>query len=409
MKPKKFYLYGITIFLAIILFSTAFPQEAIPDVFPETFPEGKKITTAIHNWLVVFPRTPELIKRGFGFGREGRGGVGVNLYLNPSLEVLNNNLDADDAVCVGSTLKLVNNKATGEFFTRGSLEDSPPVVFVDNLSEVIEKIKDKTYEGVKLHRFTICSGRVFLYGPKCAGSGAVICQQPCTFKADGALTSTGNNQWRVEKPGKIEINSTCGFLRCILFVDRTYTNDLHPKSLYGYLELLGISEKKFFLGKKFEINALPLSQTGPNITAKTFIGESPLFEKAFVRFELKNIGDTDARFDNISVNFGKILSMPKEIKKGETQDVLIEADLDKVQDLLLDITYEAAELGCLKQRDKSAVFNIQGKEVKRPKCATDMQCPTNYVCCANECKNTFEGFCIDTDLDGIPDKWFEGF
>lgn len=156
-------------------------------------------------------------------------------------------LNSNDEVCVGDIIEVVNSGLEGEWYTKGGDIDSPPVLWVENLTEVVDKINKEKFS-TDVHRAFICT---FAFpdfeGPKeCLVDAQVICESSCWLSVEGPVERDGN---RIKVTGEGEINITAACIpQCIMFVDRkaqtyfwqprgaeVYQRELYLPSAYGYM------------------------------------------------------------------------------------------------------------------------------------------------------------------------------
>ncbi|MBI4173901.1 MAG: hypothetical protein HY519_04230 [Candidatus Aenigmarchaeota archaeon] len=385
---------------------------------------------SVHTQPNPEPKTPGFTANGIGGGDvpdpfgsypglyQGVRVLGINFYMNPSLEVSGNDVNSQDAACVGSKVTLNGASAKGEFYSKGGPLDSPPIVFVASLDDVIRQVESSSYHLDFNHQFPICSWKFKQSNAqnlnRCWAEGGVICEASCSITASGATKADGQS-WTLDTPGTAKIDASCT-PKCILLIDRSQQTTSYYHSgmvelarAYGYYSLNFAADKyrQATVAKSFEIAVKPSSK-GPDIASTSYVSELGA-GKAMVRFELANNGDTDARVDTLAASHGRILYAPKELEKGGGGDVVIEVGSSQANELRLDLTYEAKELGCLPERDNSAVFFAQPAPAQpsgQPGvCAVDADCAANGICCAGSCRDPAAGICEDTDSDGSPDTW----
>lgn len=343
-------------------------------------------------------------------GPIGMGETGINFYSNPRVIDRGYVIKNGEECCVGSEMRLDALSLLGEWFSKGGPNDSPPIKWVENLSEVKEKINSKIYS-TETYEATICSWRAIkekTTGPeRCKVWGSLICSSDCKIFSDGGNVNQNEKTFKVSSSGIVSLNFVCP-VECIFFVDRR--NKANLSNVYGYLEL----------GKKLPelVNTLNLKAVeksiGPDLELKkatitsTNLKEN---EKTFIKMIMKNSGDMTAKIDKINLNLKnyEILYSPKELAPNEETEIIIKARAENVGTIKANIEYRSEMLGCLPTKNFTESFSIASIKIygKLEKCSSSSECKYGETCCEGYCMNLNEGFCDDINGDGIPETWIE--
>ena len=340
----------------------------------------------------------------------GKGETGVNFYSNPRLIDRGYIIKNGEECCVGSEIELDSLSLSGEWFSKGGPNDSPPIKWVENLSEVKEKINAGEYS-TETYEATICSWRAIMEkttGPeRCKVWGTLICSSDCKIFSYNGEVNQNEKTFKVSSSGLISLNFICP-VECIFFVDRRNKDGL--SNVYGYMEL----------GKKLPelVNSLNLKAVekslGPDLELKRSTITSASLkenEKTFIKMVLKNSGDMTAKIDKIKLNLKnyEILHYPRELAPNEEAEIIIKARAENVGTIRANIEYRSDSLGCLPTKNFTESFSIASIKIigKLEKCNSSSECKYGETCCEGYCMNLNEGFCDDINGDGIPETWIE--
>jgi hypothetical protein len=453
----------VFIFPILLLLTTTF----VSAVFEGFTGIGEK--SVLHIQAVPIAESQDLIEKSIGEGSSKSlwNALGINFYKELNIVSKGTNLNNNDEVCVGDVLSTKNVKIQGEWFNKGGPWDTPPMLFVDNLTEVVNQINSKNYT-TKTYPTLVCSWFPGYIEPdNCVVEGQVICESNCIFEVEGA--EENGNKITISKEGPAGVKTVCE-PRCVMFIDRgrkqeeqqnesieqdweskirenlisSLSGGRSPDSFepaYGYMSLCeavsiketnqvgscrlsnGFSKrgdtfssgnynwkgesKDIKLEKKFTFSAKPSSK-GPEIQLKPYLPENPS-SRFIARLGVENIGDARAYIDKIEVtNTGfKVLYSPEKIEPEEKTEILLEIMPANNGDISFKIEYSSETLGCLTQKDFSASASLKAGTDIKSICTSDTDCSIGETCCIGSCRPSSKGVCDDIDGDGEPDTWVE--
>ncbi|MFH1510997.1 MAG: hypothetical protein ABIF10_04840, partial [Candidatus Woesearchaeota archaeon] len=299
--------------------------------------------------------------------------IGLNIFHNPVVESSNYLLRMEDEVCLGETIQVNNAELTAEWYSKGGPQDSPPVLFVDDLAAAKAKIVGGDISFIpETYLASCCSGKKKENGwlNNCVFNGQVVCESSCSdYDQNGNEIPSGDLQ--VLSDGTYTYDCT---VSCFMFVHKVSTteeevilkdlssqaNDYVSTEVNTILDLVFPEEQEQkYLTFTSEIAFKGVVETkGPSITVEE---NSYNPEIGVLCFKVKNEGDTDAIIDAITVPTDpntQILYVPEKLKAGESDDVLVGVTGSDSENI--DIAYRAETLGCQKTKEyaNSYTFNL---------------------------------------------------
>ncbi|MFH1294762.1 MAG: hypothetical protein ABIH90_02360, partial [Candidatus Aenigmatarchaeota archaeon] len=329
----------------------------------------------------------------------------------------------------------------GEFFSKGGPTDSPPIIFVNNISEAKERIDAGTY-AAETYRFNICSWAYCANkdsGPNsCVVDGTVVCEKNCNIEQHSGLNDIGDGKYEVVG-NSVDLSVNC-IPKCILFIDRkeqffvpiegrkelTSLCNTTLKKAYGYMDISAnwqpptkTRQSKYAspsepgptfapLETSFSLGVKEIPEE-PNIETEFFAPKSVIVgEEFFLRAKVTNTGDQKAYIRGVDIGDaqGRILYMPRELAPGESDDVIVKVKPTTTGGVTLGMDYEAENLGCLTARRGSQTFSTDSFIEHGEACSFDSDCPSGS-CCDGVCRSG-SGVCDDIDGDGVLDFWVSG-
>ncbi|MEM2918203.1 MAG: hypothetical protein QXY62_01720 [Candidatus Altiarchaeota archaeon] len=342
------------------------------------------------------------------------GDISLDLYLNPTLTSSKGDyvLRNGDDVCVGDVLagdflpKLPGTPGPptpGEWRSDGGSCDSPPIVLVDDIDEVIADIESGFYDA-ETYTAQICwsFGR---HKQKCTIDGNLICEYKCEPKFSGGIKLTSDNSLKVTNPGEITIDVKCN-LRCIMFVKRTYdwkteldkygrfrATTVEDESLLGYM----LATPEINLNARYTLNAIE-NEKMPKIELKKSrinkVGDSYI-----IRILVMNTGEQLAKIDKIELNLQdyEILSQPKEVETGAVKEIIVKSkNLALIGETLkLTVRYRADRLGCLETKNFEEIFDLGNYKKLKPIVSAQVY----RADVKGDCENTYYS-CYSPDREG---------
>jgi hypothetical protein len=464
---KKFLVIPV---LLLLLAPFVYSQEGVKYNLEEALSKAFD-KSASHIQGLPVPVSPDLADKDIGTGTSGSiwNTLGVNFYQEFGLTAENNNLNVQDEVCVGDRIKSGDVRLKAEWFSKGGPHDSPPVLFVPNLQDVIDRIDAGTYKTETYGTF-VCAFVETSRTSNCIVKAQVICEPNCSLASDGG--EKAGNEIVIDKPGSIEVNATCR-PSCIVFVDRPAGKykivspggslAVSGSDLAGYTELdaaygymtfctvpdfpvlrnisgLGISRcilpEKYrnlpalskiaggilapkvptnvefkpddsitLLYKRFSLTAKPATK-GPVIQLKPHLPGNPS-SKIITRVEVQNTGDAAAYIDKIEVTSAefKILYSPEKIEPNDKTEILLEVMPTNSGSIDFNIEYSSETLGCLGKKDFFTSVSLISGLNVKNTCTSESDCPAGETCCVGICRPSSKGVCDDIDGDGEPDTW----
>ncbi|MCK4429389.1 MAG: hypothetical protein KAU95_03370 [Candidatus Aenigmarchaeota archaeon] len=416
-----------------------------------------------HDWIYPYPEIQEKVQMLYSSG--------INFY--PELILIDRGyiLKEGDYVGLGDTIK-IKSDFSGEWFKKGGPEDCPPTLWVsqNEMKQIINRTLLYHYEKARgkypMHP-EICSdwkcpnkimadkeifGRdVELYKTV----GIRECVDPiygtliCNDGSEGGL----EKEIKAEKAGKMEL--IIDYLpKCIYYVEKGFVSaaewfhnekewfsepglydhyrifiipnvegplaTLNPSTTYTSLNsdwlniMPAVTEEETPITATANITILKDCLRGPDLRIQkvSYIPKIIEGEPLYARLALKNTGDMESKLDKIKLNVpAEILYSPKTLKAGEESEIIIEAEVEEITDLKLDLEYRSDKLGCLPTKEFKETFNLGRIGVIKGKCKVDSDCPAKelglekMVCCNSICKDLTKGFCEDLDGDGVPETW----
>ncbi len=288
--------------------------------------------------------------------------MGVNVFYNPLLESSNYLLRLDEEICIGNEVQVINSEMSGEWFGKGGPNDSPPVLFVDDLAVAKQKIASGDTSFIpQVHWGTYCSTNYDNFARHCMFLGQVICASDCDDESlpNERITVTADGQYTTDCQTS-----------CFLYV----------KNIGGYINW-GMTEPT--IGPSVEsgidlqvgpASGQPLSFTselgfqgvvdaeGPQITVQDDGYSSTL---GLLIFSIKNTGDIGAAIDALDVPPGaQVLYSPKHLHPGESDDVIV--SMENGGQTSLSVAFRADDLGCQVTKEYSTALGFNLNEASDP-------------------------------------------
>lgn len=386
----------------------------------------------------------------------------INLYS--SLQIVDRGyvLKDGDTFCKGDELNTFADTKSGEWFSKGGPEDTPPIQWLScpelesMLTDLIEWHKVNSYpnnyrptmsdtlpdtyvvdndavnrEDIVVYRTPVDSN----YGVWSAYLSLLCCQDEMTpldesesedesvYQVDTnpicmmyfdslsstnwgdkfAVPSIAYNYLPTFKPliyGNEENNPRIGFSGTggNHFSDMNWIDEYFEMSMFGASHSMTLTEVDPALGER-----------GPDIEIKRSYYQPTLYEGAplYLRMVVKNTGDMLAHIDTVSLNAPEyeILYAPQSLFGGETSEIIIETTATDMSELKVQVDYFADEVGCLPTKDFTESFSFGNIDaIPLPPCKSNADCDVlsidNAVCCLGLCYDLSRGTCDDFDGDG---------
>ena len=318
------------------------------------------------------------------------GVFGLNLYYEPKITTDRGfNLKDGDQVCVGDTVT-VSSTGSGEFFGKGAADDSPPVVFVDNLQQTIDdinagKYKPKTYPTAFCSYWLVCTVKGGMYEGnehcRCLQFAAVICESPCKTSNFGNIEEIKRNVFKVSDAGVVETYTTC-IPNCIMYYEQSGVGriEIGKPGTEWFAGDAGGNTKGAKISAQLFLNAVEGSR-GPDlrITAYSY---NTVDGKILIRAVIKNNGDMSATLDKVSLTIPgcDILYQPKQVGPGGDSELLLSCDIKETSGLKATLEYSSEKVGCTTTKNFKGTFAIGG-------CQADANCDDTDTCTTDSCTN----------------------
>jgi hypothetical protein len=337
------------------------------------------------------------------------GGVfGLNLYYEPKMTTDRGyNLMDGDQICVGDTVT-VSSSGSGEFFGKGAADDSPPIVFVENLQDTINEINagkytPKTYPTAFCAYWLVCRGRNSSYKDdphcRCLKYAAVICESPCKTSNFGRIEEINRQVFKVSDAGIVESYATC-VPNCIMYYEEAGIGRIgigKPGSEW-YAGDAGGNAGRAEISSQTFLNAVKGTR-GPDLRVVRY-SYNNVDGKLLIRAEIKNQGDLNAVLDSttISIPGCEILYRPKEISPGEETEMLLSCEIKETSNLKATLEYSSEKVGCTTTKNFKGTFPIGG-------CKANANCDDKDTCTTDSCSKagtaisycSNKGICENTD------------
>ncbi len=186
----------------------------------------------------------ELIAKNVGKGtsKSKANSMGINFFETSQLSAKEFNVKSGEDVCAGDTVTITNAGLQGEWFTKGGTHDTPPVLWVDSLTEIVKKINENVFS-TDVYRTFVCASSGYSGLTNCVADAQVICEQKCDLSVNGPAQTSGNSM-KVTGEGTIDVTASCK-PQCIAFVNRKpglftvggkpTTPQINIDTAYGYM------------------------------------------------------------------------------------------------------------------------------------------------------------------------------
>lgn len=335
--------------------------------------------------------------------------LGLNIFHNPVAVSNNYLLRVDDQVCLGDDIQVFNTETTGEWFSKGGPQDSPPILFVDDINAARQSIYsgDISFVG-ETYYGSVCAGKRRVYADKdeadfkgtwaqnCAFDGQVICEKSCTeLSADGSSIPTSAVTVLADGSYTFDCQTSCFlFIHKVADPEVLLSGEKKPiahiddqpdesDNLETFLEWSAPVLQKYI---SLEVNSIldlsgsggsvPLSfdseiafagvvaTTGPTLTIEE---NGYNAELGILYATVTNEGGIGAIVDSVNLpsNPGaEVLYAPASLGAGESDDILI--SLSDTGTAHLDVAYRAEALGCQDTKEYANTYGFNLANAENP-------------------------------------------
>ena len=369
----------------------------------------------------------------------------INFYTEDGYSV-------NTELCQGQKFKVDSSVQNGEWEEEGGYFDTPPVVWVDNITKFEEQVNKSTegrngliitgidkYDvyldnltGTSIPVYPIyvggCSAPLGYGGPwVCYDTKAyvnVVCDKPRITKLDiSGANSLSEDVFIVTATDKMDMLIT-GASNCRIYhfcvattlrgastypelihdcIISMYTTKGWPYCYYGSWGCKLIEGNMMFSTNR--TIAVTSNPSKPIIHVSSMLTNDKLFSNSstYMKLKITNGGVKDVIVKDINLNVNSRFLGCNSTKLSPNESTECVFWLSPGESSTLEATVKYQFLMCGKRELKAERFVVGDIKVEATKCSKNSDCLENYICCENICHDSIKGRCLDVNADGVPE------
>lgn len=390
----------------------------------------------------------------------------LNININPQVGLYTENgYSLGSEVCKGEKFKLQSGSPVGDWAVLGGWEGHPPIVWVENLGNVIEKVKDvpnrtipntdiydgyvDNVTGIPVYRVATIVNNTYnqnwelIYGTQkwTLYYGSLVCESP---KVGLNMSGAENlSFFGVQIPGTFVVTSNDNVnlsykisFDCVFYVfcemyekdsviinpvdfSRTYLRKGDCDTTIREIGDLTFARYKAYprdynytlnktLGLVSENMFLKVvtKSIQPEIDIEPIITTNQLTtgSSTYLKMKVSNIGYKEITVKDIdfSVDSQFLTCISTKLSPGNSTECILSLSPEKSGTIEAHVHYQYIKCG--ERQNVKRDFVIGDVLVKPVECSKDGGCPKSNICCESVCHDSDKGTCTDVNADGV-NEW----
>jgi len=322
--------------------------------------------------------------------QRGPGGFGVSFFVNvdPRINLYTDSkYSLNSELCEGQYFTVEMGVPSGEWEGVGGWDDSPPVYWTENLTDLVKKV---TNGEISIPHYDVGGQSYFPF----IFSMNVICEIPklSALNVSGAdfVRSGGNTSAFVvggEEKVVIRFNES---MKCMVH--------WIPGGFYGPVYGKILEDKSYRV----------LTRSIPKLDFESVLtsDQLPYGSSTYLKLNVTNLGDKDTAVKDITFNVDSqlIACTSSNLSPGNSTECVVWMSPKETSTITADVKYQYQICG--ERKFKTEKFFVGEIEVEEVKCTNDKDCLGNYICCAGLCYDSVDGMCSDVNADGV-NEWIK--
>jgi len=344
----------------------------------------------------------------------------------------------DSKVCSGGTFKLSFSNSTGEFDSKGGYSDTPPIVFVDDLDAVMNKILQVNPNAKSAYRNKIIKnfGNPDVYidpdtgipvyfnyqcnwgGPKAKPQcgmtwySTIVCQATSQNANVEGATMLTNGLYQVTSTDSVTLDVKSD-VNCFFYAYGWLSSDKNTLTLMQSIfmpgnggcnycpktvKVKGMTIGSFQLKQTFQVDNSPPPTL--SVSAKITNEQVPPGSSTYARVVISN-GGSEVNIKGISFNTkSKLISCTStKLSPDSSTECIVSLSPTETTDLQATVSYQYNQCGERQTAMQKAYIGTL--LVSQPECYSDSDCKSGYLCCDSICHDSTKGVCRDIEGTGI--------